>query len=292
MTHDDTAGHEPDERDWRLERNEKADGGHATVLSPSALNRFLGCEFRTHLDILERRGALDAERRPPNMAFLFDRGERHEEQVVARLEDDGLDVVDLSMPGAKAAERAAATVDALRNGHDVIYHHTYVSPGDRCLMEGISQEALALAGKQQLSRLTLLWDNNGITIDGKVSLSDITDQKARFAASGWDVFDCDGHDPVDIDRAITAAKASPRPAMIACKTHIALGSSAQDTSKGHGALTDPKLMADTKAAYGWTAAPFEIPAKIKAAGYIPMLMAIEWFNDLSLIHISEPTRPY
>ncbi|MEI2702202.1 MAG: TM0106 family RecB-like putative nuclease [Baekduia sp.] len=120
MTHDDTAEHEPDERDWRLERNEKADGGHATVLSPSALNRFLGCEFRTHLDILERRGELDAERRPPNMSFLFDRGERHEEQVVARLEEDGLDVIDLTLPGAKAAERAAATVDALRNGHDVI----------------------------------------------------------------------------------------------------------------------------------------------------------------------------
>ena len=151
-----------------------------------------------------------------------------------------------------------------RWGSRIMDHHTYVMAGDGCLMEGISQEALALAGKQQLSRLTLLWDNNGITIDGKVSLSDITDQKARFAASGWDVFDCDGHDPVDIDRAITAAKASPRPAMIACKTHIALGSSAQDTSKGHGALTDPKLMADTKAAYGWTAAPFEIPAKIKA----------------------------
>jgi len=151
-----------------------------------------------------------------------------------------------------------------RWGAKVIDHHTFVIAGDGCLMEGVSQEALALAGKQQLSRLILLWDNNGITIDGKVSMSDITDQKARFAASGWDVFDCDGHDPVDIDRAITAAKASPRPAMIACKTHIALGSSAQDTSKGHGALTDAKLIADTKAAYGWTAPAFEIPAGIKA----------------------------
>ncbi len=151
-----------------------------------------------------------------------------------------------------------------RWGTRVQDHHTYVIAGDGCLMEGVSQEALALAGKQQLSRLIVLWDNNGITIDGKVSLSDVTDQKARFAASGWDVFDCDGHDPVDIDRAITAAKASPHPAMIACKTHIALGSSAQDTSKGHGALTDKTLMADTKAAYGWTAALFDIPKDIKA----------------------------
>jgi transketolase len=151
-----------------------------------------------------------------------------------------------------------------RLGSKVIDHHTYVIVGDGCLMEGISQEALALAGKQQLSRLIVLWDDNGITIDGKVSVSDITDQKARFAASGWDVFACDGHDPDDIDRAITAAKASPRPAFVACKTHIALGSSAQDTAKGHGALTDAKLIADTKAAYGWTAPAFTIPAEIKA----------------------------
>ena len=151
-----------------------------------------------------------------------------------------------------------------RLGAKVINHHTYVIAGDGCLMEGVSQEAIALAGKQKLSNLIVLWDNNGITIDGKVSIADVTDQKARFAASGWDVFDCDGHDPEDIDRALNAAKASSGPAMIACKTHIALGSSAQDTSKGHGALTDAKLMADTKATYGWTAAPFEIPADVKA----------------------------
>ena len=152
-----------------------------------------------------------------------------------------------------------------RWGAKVMDHYTYVIAGDGCLMEGVSQEAIGLAGKQQLSRLIVLWDNNGITIDGKVSIADITDQKMRFAAGGWDVFECDGHDPVAIDAAITAAKASPGPAMIACATHIAWGSSAQDTSKGHGALTDAKLVADTKAAYGWSYAPFEIPADIKAA---------------------------
>jgi transketolase len=152
-----------------------------------------------------------------------------------------------------------------RWGSRVIDHYTYVIAGDGCLMEGVSQEALALAGKLELSRLIVLWDNNGITIDGKVSLSDLTDQKARFAASGWAVFDCDGHDPADIDRAITAAKAAGKPALVDCRTHIALGSSAQDTSKGHGALTDAKLIADTKTAYGWDHAPFVIPADIKAA---------------------------
>jgi transketolase len=150
-------------------------------------------------------------------------------------------------------------------GAKVMDHYTFVIAGDGCLMEGVSQEAIGLAGKQQLSRLIVLWDNNGITIDGKVSMSDVTDQKARFAASGWDVFECDGHDPVAIDKAIVAAKASPRPAMIACATHIALGSSAQDTSKGHGALTDAKLIADTRAVYGWDYAPFVIPGDVKAA---------------------------
>ncbi len=149
-------------------------------------------------------------------------------------------------------------------GRKLIDHHTYVIAGDGCLMEGVSHEAIGLAGRLGLSRLIVLWDNNGITIDGKVSIADVTDQKARFAAAGWDVFECDGHDPVDIDRAITAAKGSPRPAMIACKTHIALGSAAQDTGKGHGALTDPKVVADTKAVYGWTAAPFEIPGDVAA----------------------------
>ncbi|MBL9074892.1 transketolase [Tabrizicola sp.] len=150
-----------------------------------------------------------------------------------------------------------------RWGAKVQDHHTWVIAGDGCLMEGVSQEAIGLAGKQQLSRLIVLWDNNGITIDGKVSLSDVTDQKARFAASGWDVFECDGHDPADIDRALTAAKASPRPALVACKTHIAIGHAAQDTSKGHGALTDKAQLQAAKDAYGWKGGPFEVPAEIK-----------------------------
>ena len=151
-----------------------------------------------------------------------------------------------------------------RWGAKIVDHYTYVIAGDGCLMEGVSQEAIGLAGKQKLSRLIVLWDDNGITIDGRVDIADITDQKARFAASGWNVLSCDGHDAADIDRALTAAKASDRPTMIACKTHIALGHAAQDTSKGHGALTDAGQMAAAKAAYGWTAAPFEVPAQIKA----------------------------
>ncbi|EYD76242.1 Transketolase [Rubellimicrobium mesophilum DSM 19309] len=151
-----------------------------------------------------------------------------------------------------------------RFGAKVMDHWTYVFAGDGCLMEGVSHEAISLAGKQQLSRLIVCFDDNGITIDGKVSMADVTDQGARFAAAGWHVQSIDGHDPAAIDVAIQAAKEDPRPSMIACKTHIALGSSAQDTAKGHGALTDAKLIADVKAVYGWDAAPFEIPADIKA----------------------------
>lgn len=152
-----------------------------------------------------------------------------------------------------------------RFGKKVVDHHTYVIAGDGCLMEGVSQEAIGLAGRHELSKLIVLWDNNNITIDGTVDLADRTDQVMRFKASGWHVQEIDGHDPEAIDAALTAAKKSKKPSMIACKTHIALGSSAQDTSKGHGALTDAQLIADTKAAYGWTADAFEIPANIKKA---------------------------
>ncbi|MGR3463058.1 MAG: transketolase [Roseovarius sp.] len=152
-----------------------------------------------------------------------------------------------------------------RFGPRLMDHRTYVIAGDGCLMEGVSQEALTLAGRQRLSRLTVLWDNNNITIDGTVDLADRTDQAARFRASGWEVIEIDGHDPDAIDAALTAARASDLPTMIACKTHIALGHAAQDTSKGHGALTDMDQLAAAKAAYGWPHGPFEIPSDVKSA---------------------------
>ncbi|MBE3637100.1 transketolase [Mangrovicoccus algicola] len=152
-----------------------------------------------------------------------------------------------------------------RYGRKLVDHYTWCIAGDGCLMEGVSQEAIGLAGKQELSKLIVLWDNNNITIDGTVDMADRTDQMARFRASGWSVFECDGHDPEEIDQAITEAKKSQKPSMIACRTHIALGSAAQDTSKGHGALTDAGLVADTKAAYGWHHGPFEVPADVKSA---------------------------
>ncbi len=152
-----------------------------------------------------------------------------------------------------------------RFGKKIVDHYTYCIAGDGCLMEGVSQEAIGLAGKHELGKLIVLWDDNNITIDGTVDIADKTNQPQRFKASGWHVQEIDGHDPEAIDAAITAAKKTNKPSMIACKTHIALGSSAQDTSKGHGALTDPQLVADTKAAYGWDHGAFEIPSDVKSA---------------------------
>ncbi|MCL4105242.1 UNVERIFIED_CONTAM: hypothetical protein GTU68_055373 [Idotea baltica] len=106
-----------------------------------------------------------------------------------------------------------------RWGKKLVDHHTYVIAGDGCLMEGVSQEAIAFAGRQKLGKLIVLFDDNNITIDGPVDLSDRTNQVARFKASGWATFECDGHDPASIDAALTAAKKSGKPAMIACKTH-------------------------------------------------------------------------
>ena len=150
-------------------------------------------------------------------------------------------------------------------GSKVVDHFTYVIAGDGCLMEGISHEAIALAGRHKLSKLIVMWDNNNITIDGPVSLSDKVDQVARFKAADWHVIEIDGHNPDEIDAALTEARNSDLPTMIACKTHIALGHAAQDTSKGHGALTDADQMSAAKAAYGWTTGPFEVPADVKSA---------------------------
>ena len=155
---------------------------------------------------------------------------------------------------------------AAKFGKAVVDHHTYVIAGDGCLMEGISQEAIGLAGKQKLSKLIVLWDDNGITIDGSVNKSDVTDQLKRFKASGWDVSACDGHDPEAIDAAITAAKKTSRPSLIACKSHIGYGApTRQDTAKAHGSPLGAEEIAKVREIYGWPHPPFEIPGDIRDA---------------------------
>ena len=153
-----------------------------------------------------------------------------------------------------------------RFGAKIVDHHTWVIAGDGCLMEGISHEAIGLAGMQKLSKLIVLWDNNDISIDGKISLSDVTDQRARFAAAGWRVLSCDGHDPADIDRALTEAKTSDRPVLVDCKTHIGFGSpKKQDTAGAHGSPLGPDEIKATKEIYGWPHDAFVIPDAVLSA---------------------------
>ncbi len=153
-----------------------------------------------------------------------------------------------------------------RFGDAAVDHHTYVIAGDGCLMEGISHEAISLAGHLGLSKLIVLFDDNGISIDGPTSLSVSDDQAKRFEASGWDCFAADGHDPQAIAAAITAAKASSKPAMIACKTAIGFGSpNKAGKNSAHGAPLGADEIAATREALGWPHAAFEIPDDVRAA---------------------------
>ena len=153
-----------------------------------------------------------------------------------------------------------------RFGDDLVDHFTYVIAGDGCLMEGISHEAIDLAGHMGLGRMVLLWDDNQITIDGSTDVSTSMDQKARFAAAGWHVQAIDGHDKPAIAAAITAAQGDPRPSMIACRTIIGFGApNKQGTSATHGAPLGEAEIAATRAALGWTNPPFDIPAEVYAA---------------------------
>ena len=167
--------------------------------------------------------------------------------------------------GLSNAVGFAIAEEALRArfGKKVVNHFTYVIAGDGCLMEGLSQEAIGLAGMQRLSKLIVLWDDNDISIDGKVALSDTTDQIWRFQASGWEVLECDGHDPEDIDRALSKARKSKRPVMIACKTVIGFGApNKQGTASAHGSPLGQDEIDATRATYGWHHAPFDVPGPI------------------------------
>lgn len=167
-------------------------------------------------------------------------------------------------------------------GSDLVDHHTYVLAGDGCLMEGISQEAISLAGHLKLNKLIVIWDNNNITIDGKVSNADSTDQIARFKAVGWNTIEIDGHDQDAIEKALLAAKASTdKPTLIAAKTTIGFGAPKKaGTEKVHGAPLGAEELAGAKAALGISYPAFEIPAHIleswRAAGKRSQNVRGEW----------------
>jgi len=152
-----------------------------------------------------------------------------------------------------------------RFGDDFVDHYTYVIAGDGCLMEGLSHEAISLAGHLRLNRLIVLFDDNQISIDGSTSLSCSDDQLARFKASGWSACRIDGHDPEAIATAIGRARNNDRPSLIACRTIIGFGApNRQGTEKAHGAPLGADEVAKTRAALGWPHQPFEIPEPVIA----------------------------
>ena len=158
--------------------------------------------------------------------------------------------------GMAMAERKLAA----RFGDDLVDHRTWVVAGDGCLMEGVSHEAISLAGRLKLSKLTVLWDDNDITIDGHVGISDATDQLARFKAAGWATKRIDGHDEKEIKKALAWALKQNRPSLIACKTIIGKGAPTfQGTHDVHGKALGKDEVAKTRAALGWPHEPFVVP---------------------------------
>ncbi|GHT97988.1 transketolase [Alphaproteobacteria bacterium] len=150
-----------------------------------------------------------------------------------------------------------------RLGDDCINHYTYMCAGDGDLMEGISHEASAIAGHLSLGHLIVLWDDNGITIDGKVDVSTSEDTLKRYESYGWHVLSADGHSEEDITKAIAAAKLDPRPSIIACKTQIGFGTSRAGTPKAHSGALDQQEIEDAMKTLHWKYGPFEIPEYIE-----------------------------
>ncbi len=169
---------------------------------------------------------------------------------------------------------------------DIVDHRTWCIAGDGCLMEGISQEAIALAGHLHLHKLIVIWDDNDITIDGAVSLADSTDQMARFKASGWNTIRVDGHDPKALAEAFAEAGKSDRPTLIAAKTTIGFGAPTRaGTNKAHGSPLGAEEIKGAREKLGWPHTPFEVPAATldawRVAGLRSRHAHKEWTKELA-----------
>ncbi len=179
-----------------------------------------------------------------------------------------------------------------RYGDGLVDHRTYVMAGDGCLMEGISHEAIDLAGHLKLSRLIVLFDDNGITIDGGTSLSTSMDQLKRFEAAGWAVRRVNGHAPVEVADAIAAAQHADRPSLIACRTVIGFGApNKQGTKEMHGAPLGAAEIAAAREHLGWSCQSFEVPEDVlacwRATGNRGRVIRENWQARLEA---TEPTR--
>ena len=160
----------------------------------------------------------------------------------------------------------AERILAAQFGDTLVDHHTYVLASDGDLMEGVSHEAISIAGHYRLNKLIVFFDNNSISIDGSLSLAESGDQVARFAAAGWNTISIDGHNPDEITAAIEAAQKSDRPTMIACKTIIGYGFPTRaGTQKAHSDAPGEQEIAGARKKLHWDSPPFEIPAEIRDA---------------------------
>jgi transketolase len=193
--------------------------------------------------------------------------------------------------GMAIAERHLAA----EYGDDIVNHSTYVLASDGDLMEGISQEAIALAGHLKLHKLIVLFDDNGISIDGPLSLSDSVDQVKRFEAAGWNASRIDGHDPQAIAIAIANARTSDRPTMVACKTTIGYGAPTKaGKSSSHGSPLGADEIKGAREKLGWTDAPFQIPADVltqwRAAGQRSKTARAAWDKRLAALPADKRTE--
>jgi len=193
--------------------------------------------------------------------------------------------------GMAMAEKHMAAVF----GKEVADHKTYVLASDGDLMEGISQEAIALAGHLKLNKLIVLFDDNGISIDGALSLSDSTDQIKRFEASNWNAMRVDGHDQAAIAAALTKAQGSDKPTLIACKTTIGYGApNKAGKSSSHGSPLGGDEIKGARSALGWDHAPFEVPADIlsswRKAGERSKPAHADWTKRLAALDATKRTE--
>jgi transketolase len=167
-----------------------------------------------------------------------------------------------------------------RFGDDLVNHKTYVIAGDGCLMEGISQEAISLAGHLKLNKLIVLWDDNKITIDGAVSLASSEDQLKRFEAAGWNVVSIDGHDFDEIRTALNNAQNSDKPVLIGCRTTIAKGAPTKaGTSSSHGSPLGKTEIEGARQNLNWQYEPFVIPENIMNAWREAVTKGIKAYNS-------------
>jgi len=193
--------------------------------------------------------------------------------------------------GMAIAEKHLAAVF----GDAVVNHKTYVIASDGDLMEGISQEAIALAGHLKLNKLIVLFDDNGISIDGALSLADSVDQIKRFEAAGWSASRIDGHDPAAIASALEKAQNSDKPVLIACRTKIGFGApTKQGSEKSHGSPLGAEEIAGARKTLGWASAPFEVPPDIlkawRTAGARSQGMHADWKKRLAALEAGKRTE--